>query len=92
MTPFTWHNYVERRWQGKHLEPKMAELLLLFHLRAGHVLSIEDAILFMWPDPDKEPEYSASLIHKYVMLLRKLYGFDVIKTVNYRGYEMERRV
>lgn len=90
MTAFTWHNYATRKWRNKRLSPRLAEILLLLHLRIGHVLSITDIIVFIWPNADEEPDYAPDIVRRYIGLIRLLYGSNTITTVHTRGYVIEK--
>lgn len=47
------------------LAPKEAELLLLYLLRRGEIVSTDEAVAFLWPDPDHSPLYERTTFYQH---------------------------
>ncbi len=86
MSPFRWHNYISREWKGKPLTPNEADILFLLHVHADRLVPLEALILFLYPDPDKEPDHSFNCIAVFILKLRKKFGRYVIKNTHGQGY------
>lgn len=60
MIALTWPQYRRREvtYQGEtvHLRPQEMEFLSMLLMRRGQIVSGEEMIENLWPDPDREPE------------------------------------
>ncbi len=86
MSTFRWHNYSSRKWRGKSLTHNEADILFLLHVHSDRLVSLENLILFLYPDPDKEPDHSFNCVAIFITKLRKKFGQDIIKNTHGQGY------
>jgi len=88
MSPFRWHNYISKEWRGKHLTTNEADILFLLHVHADRMVPLDDIIIFLYPDPDKEPDHSFNCVPIFIIGLRKKFGRNIIINYPRRGYSI----
>lgn len=90
MIKFTWYNYISRVFRGISITPYEAEILFLLFVHRGTVLSDDDFIEFMWPNPNHEPLDPNSMLKVYIYRIRRKFGTKLIMNAHSRGYYIER--
>ncbi len=68
------------------LSPRVMKLFLLLLLRRGMITSRTEAIEWMWPDPDYEPERAQTVVAMCITDLRKV-GVPIRLSYG-RGFEI----
>lgn len=89
----TWPMYTRQQCQYNghlvQLTPRTADTLLCLLLKRGIPLKASELIEFIYPDPDKEPEWAENCVMRWIHFLRKSIP-GVVLTENTRGYYIER--
>lgn len=86
--PFTYHNYITKQWLGKRLGKVQSDILFILHVKADRVVSMNEIIDFVYPNPNREPIDASGCIRVLVKNLRKKFGKNIITSQFGRGYQI----
>lgn len=89
----TWAQYRRRvcSFEGREvpLGPIAAEIVSTLVMQAGRDLALSDLIEAVYPDPDREPDWAASCMHRIINKLRGQMPGSIV-TRGWHGYSIVR--
>jgi DNA-binding response OmpR family regulator len=90
----TWPQYQRRECtiKGKviFLTPIQCKIIFIMLVNRGKSISLTNMITYIWPDPDKEPNYPENNFYVHMTYLKRVIGNDIITQRNSFGWSIEK--